>query len=665
MRQLLGSLDVLQTKLGASRNTAVDHQGRISMTRSRVADGVAALDAARSHVSVSPFSRQDPPLWQLEVGPGEFSQEWLGLSENLRQTLRDLIIYLKNEQPTLLFQALLALVLAWALWRARTVLRAASDPPETDPERSRRLRVSPLAHPIAAALLVSLILTPFLHPERVLGFRLLISLTAIPVWWVAITGMLPVSLRVPLLGLAGLAVIEVLRLGMVGADLLSRVLHLLQFSGALFGIIWLQRDRQLREIPTLVHVKFWFRLLSVWLRLSLLAFAGGLFAVVVGFSEMADRLSLLGIWGTFLATIMLAAARILEALFESLIQARRLNFLKMVAANSERVHRTLRRFIRALAFGIWVYFVSNGVQAWQPFVSWVAKLMEFQVGPEASGLAVGGILAFFLTVWLSWQLARFVSFALEQEVFTRIDLPAGVPYALTSFSRYALIVLGFLVALSAMGFSFDRLALMVSALGVGIGFGLQNVVNNFVSGVILLFERPLRVGDSIQLDQLAGTITQIGIRASRVRTWDRAEVIVPNGDLLSAQVINWTLSDRKRRIVIPIGVAYGSNLREVMEILQRVALENQDVLSDPAPQAFFVGFGSSSLDFELKAFTDGDWVVVRSDLCLTLSEALVFAGITLPFSQHDLFLRNAREVGEGMGEALGTISRAPENPSKD
>lgn len=125
------------------------------------------------------------------------------------------------------------------------------------------------------------------------------------------------------------------------------------------------------------------------------------------------------------------------------------------------------------------------------------------------------------------------------------------------------------------------------------------------------------------------------------------------------------LADRKRRIVIPVRVAYGSNPREVVEILKRVADENQDVLSDPAPQAFFVGFGSSSLDFELKAFTDRDWVAVRSDLGLSLSEALVFAGITIPFSQHDLFLRNAREVGEGIGDALGTISRAPENPSED
>ena len=133
MKELLASLDGLQSKLAASRNMAVDHQGQISMTRSRVADGVTALDAARSHVSVSPFSRQDPPLWQLEVGPDEFNREWLSLSESLRQTSRDLIIYLKNEQLTLLFQALLALVLAWALWHARAVLRAAADPPKMDP----------------------------------------------------------------------------------------------------------------------------------------------------------------------------------------------------------------------------------------------------------------------------------------------------------------------------------------------------------------------------------------------------------------------------------------------------------------------------------------------------------------------------------------------------
>jgi small-conductance mechanosensitive channel len=253
-------------------------------------------------------------------------------------------------------------------------------------------------------------------------------------------------------------------------------------------------------------------------------------------------------------------------------------------------------------------------------------------------------LAFFLVLWLSWLVARLVSFVLGQEVFPRLPMKEGVPFALTTFTRYAIITIGFIVAISAMGVPLDKLTIMLSALGVGIGFGLQKLASTVVSGFILLSERPVRLQDIIQLDSMFGRVSNIGIRASTIRTFDGAEVIVPNDDLISARLVNWTLSDLDRRVIIPIGVAYGTDPNEVLTILRRVASENDRVLRSPEPQALFRAFGESSLDFELRFHVEASGVVeVPSELHLAITEAFAEAGITIPFPQRDLHLRSAAE----------------------
>jgi potassium efflux system protein len=180
-------------------------------------------------------------------------------------------------------------------------------------------------------------------------------------------------------------------------------------------------------------------------------------------------------------------------------------------------------------------------------------------------------------------------------------------------------------------------------LGVGIGFGLQNVVNNFVSGLILLFERPIDVGDTIEFSDTSGTMKHIGIRASVIRTFDGAEVIVPNGMLISESVTNWTLSDRRRRIDLAVGVEYGTPAQRVIDLLVGVAKANPKVISDPEPHAFFEDFGDSSLDFRLRAWIDpADSATtihsIRSEIAVAVQQALDDAGIGVPFPQRDLHL---------------------------
>jgi small-conductance mechanosensitive channel len=175
----------------------------------------------------------------------------------------------------------------------------------------------------------------------------------------------------------------------------------------------------------------------------------------------------------------------------------------------------------------------------------------------------------------------------------------------------------------------DRLTVLIGAFGVGIGFGLQNVINNFVSGLILLFERPIQIGDAIEVDGVTGTVYRIGIRASVVRTFEGADVTIPNGNLLSQRLVNWTMSDRHRRIEITFSVPYGTDPDSVFDALREAAAENAHILAEPSPQPLFTGFNEKLLDFSLRAWVaDNDqWVRARSDLVRAIQRRLSKRGI--------------------------------------
>src|SRR5206468_11730826 len=179
----------------------------------------------------------------------------------------------------------------------------------------------------------------------------------------------------------------------------------------------------------------------------------------------------------------------------------------------------------------------------------------------------------------------------------RLQLKPGAGFAVVTFTRWAMIITGAALTLAALGIDMAKVTLLAGALSVGIGFGLQNVVNNFVSGLILIVERPVGVGDVIERGGLSGKVTRIGIRSSIVRTGQGAEVIVPNAELVSKEVVNWTRSDPERRYDIDISVAPGAEPEHVMRVLVEAARDVPDVMTDPAPRALFKGFGATSLDF--------------------------------------------------------------------
>lgn len=231
---------------------------------------------------------------------------------------------------------------------------------------------------------------------------------------------------------------------------------------------------------------------------------------------------------------------------------------------------------------------------------------------------------------------------LKDEVLVKADLGRGFPETISMLVKYVIVGIGYFVAITSLGFEMSQLTIIFGALSVGIGFGLQNIFNNLVSGLILIFSRPIRIDDTIEISNMIGRVNSIGIRSSNVRTFDGAEVIIPNGNLISNEVINWTLSDQKRRINVMVGVAYGSDVRQVSDLLKTILKENDQVMKFPDPLILFDEFADSSLNFKLLFWTAniGDWMQVKSDVLFDINDVFTKENIEIPFPQRDIHMRS-------------------------
>ncbi len=257
-------------------------------------------------------------------------------------------------------------------------------------------------------------------------------------------------------------------------------------------------------------------------------------------------------------------------------------------------------------------------------------------------------------------ISRAIQAILLGEIMPRNNVDKGVQLSIARLVHYTILLLGFLILLKVMGADLTKLTILGGALGVGIGFGLQTIVNNFASGLILLFERPIKVGDTIELGTDLGEVKKLGLRSTIIQTYDNAEIVVPNSDLISGQVTNWTLAERKARVKIPVGVAYGTDISKVLEILLAVAGEHPMVLTTPAPNALFLAFGASSLDFELRVWVGdfSDRRLVQSELNQEINSEFADAGIEIPFPQTDLHLRTVDSEAAGALRSAGKTTTA-------
>jgi len=324
-----------------------------------------------------------------------------------------------------------------------------------------------------------------------------------------------------------------------------------------------------------------------------------------------------------------------------------------IVAISDQTRRILNSLtVLGLVLGFWIIWADM-----LPALSFMEKVRLWSYTVETAG-AEDAVTKTVVTITLAHLalatiiliatlvLARNIPGVLEIVVLQRLPLDAGARFAISTVARYLITAVGVVAAFSSIGARWSQVQWLVAAFGVGLGFGLQEIFANFVSGLVILFERPIRVGDIVTIGDQSGTVTRIRIRATTLTNADRKELIIPNKEFVTGRIINWTLSDPILRLVIRLGVAHGSDTRLARDLLLKVANANQRVLVDPPPQVLFQEFGESALLFELSVYFNGieNWAIGRHELNMAIDEAFRAAGVEIPFPQRDIHIRSAEAV---------------------
>ncbi len=645
IRDTFESVRVTENRVLVRRGELLVLQDRIFEGLNRAAQVLDRLGKAQEEARRDLLSIDGPPLWKA-FGPTErpgasvareVADSWARAKADAMEFGDEF-----SERRYLQFGVFLSILAVLLVIRRRLRTR---EPARDDLAPAIRL----LGRPLSAALLAALLLTSLLYPRAPLAVQNLIGILML----IPVLRLLPLVLRPRALGpLLALALLILLGqfAGLLPEDsAIYRIALLVTDLASALCLLWMLRTR---VVTAAIEAPAWREFTRLLARVALALLAAAILSNLVGDITLAIALTRGVLTSAYAAVILFAANLLLDGLVRVTLASAPLQLLRAVRDYTAMLQRRVTTMLRLAAFAAWVLLTLDRFEilpaiAFALKVIWSAHATFGEVH-----VSIGDLLTFLLVLGGAVLIARLVQFVLEEEVVARFDLAPGLPTALTSSARYAILFLGFLFALAAAGVELSKFTILAGAFGVGVGFGLQTVVSNFVSGLILLFERPVRPGDWVQVGPTLGEVTRIGGRSSTVRTYEGAEVIVPNSNLISNEVINWTLSDRRVRVEIKVGVAYGSDPVTVLDLLRAAGAAHPRVLTDPAPAALFTGFGDSSLDFVLRVWTDSFTIQqqVRSDVAIAVHQALTRAGIAIPFPQRDLHVRS---VDPAAGRALG------------
>jgi len=634
---VLADIDAARTPIASERTVALDLQSVVAEDVGRASTVLAQFTQAQQRAVGGMLERDSPPLW---AGEG-----WARARADLPERIRGIAAvhwneytrYVRDPSQGMAFHiAIFAMLLAvfCTARRGRRRWRTVGE------DELRTIAV--FDRPYAAALIVVLLIAS--SPMYGVPFSarsLCVVLALVPV--IRLTRpVIDPRLVSTVYALGVLFALDSLRQAVEGVSVLEQALIEVEM---LAGIVVVGRSLTSRELrhPSGEGSKTErVRAFRMGGGLVVLTLAAGLLAGAAGYMRLARLIASSIFSGGVLALILYACVLVAAGVVALTLRVWPMNLLQMVQHHRGLLERRVHGVLIVSAIGAWAVRFLDRIGLLQPAWSLGGSILSAKLGRGSISFSAGDVLEFVLTVWLAYLVSAFIRFVLREDVYPRTRLTRGISYAISSLLNYVIIALGFALALGVLGLDLTRVTVLVGAFGVGIGFGLQSVVNNFVSGLILLFERPIQVGDTVEVGDLLGEVSRIGIRASTVRTWTGAEIIVPNAQLVAERVTNWTLSDRRRRIDLPVGVDYRSPPAKVVQVLEAVAREHPQVLKDPAPQAVFVAFGDSSINFELRAWTNRfeRWPTIRTELAAAVYEALPAAGMTLPFPQREVRILN-------------------------
>jgi potassium-dependent mechanosensitive channel len=566
-----------------------------------------------------------PPLWKVQFGSQSEDSLARLLQRSYASDLKRLKAFITTRRTALTVAGLITLsALFLFVWLDLKSGLKTTAPDQTKPDQA-------FSRPVSLALLVGIVATMPLFHDAPRGARSLLYLIGI----------------VPAIRLLKPRLTPARRQILIGSIISLLVWQLIIF---LRVPLWLKRD--LVEI-FIVLVVSWFAwlthkarqeraaqkqgrsvpMLGVYLANGLLvvAFMANLF----GYVGLSDLLVQATLASAYRAVALYTIVVIGSLLISSVLQAEASQRLASVRAGGEGLVRRLSFVLALLMLLVWIHQTLNLFAIRQDVYEAIGVALNYQFKIGSATLAVSSVVAFILTLVLGYLVATVLRVILGKEILPRLKLSSGLPNAIATITHYVLLVLIFLLALAAAGVELSKFTILTGALGVGLGFGLQNVVNNFVSGLILLFERPVRIGDLLEIGGVSGAVTKIGFRSSTLHAFDGSDLIIPNATLISQQVVNWTLTGTRRRVVLNIPVAYGNDPTQVRDLLCKTMAAHPEVLRFPVPMVLFHGFGNNALNFEIRFWAPRPEILpeLKSDVALNIAAALSEAGIEVPIPQ--------------------------------
>jgi small-conductance mechanosensitive channel len=631
VRRELDGIQATRAQILEQLNLVLTLQNQISQQDQIISDAVVGVRQTQEGERSRLFRQDSRPLWKS--GPAREGE--LGVGSSFRRSLDHSFAAAEeflgaNKLNIVILLVFYVLVLV-GVFELR--VRSARNGTVNTSGEAEVL----LARPFSVALLVVLLGGTELATSAPVGIAFLFYLLYIvPVLRLLVLLVQP-KLRTFLFVLAAFY-------SLVGANLVLRVppvlrreVYALLMLSALVSFGWLSRPFRTREIAM---SRGRYRIFMIGIRACLALLALSLSANIFGFFALSQVLGLAALLGPFMASGLYCGVRVLKWILSTALQT--LWAQTLLETHASTLERWSGHLLATAAVFLWLRLMLRLFTAYDSVMTAVLSLFQHPIGIGKMHFTLGDAFGLLLILLGGYALANGITFLVKKVVLPRLPLKRGVPYAISTVTYYCLLMLVVVAGLSAAGVDMSKFTVLTGALGVGLGFGLQNVVSNFVSGLILLFERPIHVGDTVEVGGLVGIVRRIGARSSTVVTYQGAEVIVPNSNLLSNQVINWTLSSQWRRIDVQLSVAYGTEPERVIKLLVEVAESHPGVLLERAPAAFFMGFGESALNFELRFWCDRQdtWFQLQSDVSVAIAKALQEAGIEIPFPQRDLHLRS-------------------------
>jgi potassium-dependent mechanosensitive channel len=591
-------------------------QGQVLETTARLQAVTPAFEQAQTNAVNNLFNQDSPPLWNLGA------EQW----EKVRQA--PLIppasaalfkAYIRREPIIFLIHAGIFLLLCLFLYSLRRIIHKLA---EEEPTLRRAAPVFDL--PVSTAVTLSFLLFSSIYSMAPFLLRAML-------WGVLLIFIAFILRRVinPALfslvnALVVLYFIDRFRLLTALLAPLGRIVFTAEMLGGTLFLIWLTWSKRSLKVGPNISEHFG-RAVRLAIQASLIVFPVTLLANVFGYVNFANLLGGGAIRSAYVGAAAYATLMIVEGLIIISLRTRPLCSMRVVQFNRPMIQRRICILAELVAFVYWATLTLSFFQLLQPLITHTEAVLRTNLATGSLNISLQQVLIFLATVWAAFAISGFVRFLLDEDIYYHWHLARGIPQAISTIVHYAILLIGFCVGLAVLGVDLTKVTILAGAFTVGVGFGLQTVVNNFVCGLILLFERPVKVGDIIQIDTDIGEVRRIGIRASVIRTTDASEVIVPNGTIIANKVTNWTLSDRHRAIDVSVTVARGAVAQQVIGVLKRVAANQAGITKEPAPQAYAVSFSSGAVNFNVRAWTERyeDWMQVRSDLSVAIDEALI------------------------------------------